>query len=287
MTEKDIATPGPLMKGKKGLVMGVANDRSIAWGIARILAGQGAELAFTYQGDAFGRRAVPLAESVGATIIESCDVEDLETVDNVFKVIGDKWGSLDFVVHALAFSDRNELKGRYADTTRENFLQTMVISCFSFTEICKRASDLMNEGGSLLTLSYGGASRVVPCYNVMGVAKAALEASVRYLAVDFGPRGIRVNALSPGPMRTLAGAGISDARSIFNFQKAHSPLKRTPHLDEVGGAALYLLSDMSGAVTGEVHFADCGYNVVSTPELDALKVYDDVLDSDKQSEAAE
>ncbi len=287
MTEKDIASPAPLMEGKKGLVMGVANDRSIAWGIARVLAGQGAELAFTYQGDAFGRRAIPLAESTGAKIIESCDVEDLASVDNVFKVIGDKWGSLDFVVHALAFSDRNELKGRYADTSRENFLQTMVISCFSFTEICKRASDLMNDGGSLLTLSYGGASRVVPCYNVMGVAKAALEASVRYLAVDFGPRGIRVNALSPGPMRTLAGAGISDARSIFNFQKAHSPLKRTPYLDEVGGAALYLLSDLSGAVTGEVHFADCGYNVVSTPELDALKVYEDVLDTDKHSEAAE
>ena len=287
MTEKDIASPGPLMEGKKGLVMGVANDRSIAWGIARVLAGQGADLAFTYQGDAFGRRAIPLAESTGAQIIESCDVEDLDSVDNVFKVIGDKWGSLDFVVHALAFSDRNELKGRYADTSRENFLQTMVISCFSFTEICKRASDLMGEGGSLLTLSYGGASRVVPCYNVMGVAKAALETSVKYLAVDFGPRGIRVNALSPGPMRTLAGAGISDARSIFNFQKAHSPLKRTPYLDEVGGAALYLLSDLSGAVTGEVHFADCGYNVVSTPELDALKVYEDVLDTSKHSEAAE
>lgn len=287
MTDKDIASPGPLMAGKKGLVMGVANDRSIAWGIARVLAGQGAELAFTYQGDAFGRRAVPLAESVGASIIESCDVEDLDSVDNVFKVIEEKWGSLDFVVHALAFSDRNELKGRYADTTRENFTRTMIISCFSFTEISKRAAALMNDGGSLLTLSYGGASRVVPCYNVMGVAKAALEASVRYLAVDFGARGIRVNALSPGPMRTLAGAGISDARSIFNFQKAHSPMKRTPHLDEVGGAALYLLSDMSGAVTGEVHYADCGYNVISTPELEALKVYEDVVIPDEQSEAAE
>lgn len=275
------------MEGKKGLVMGVANDRSIAWGIARVLAGQGAKLAFTYQGESFGRRAIPLAESVGSEIIESCDVEDLDSVDNVFKVIGDKWGSLDFVVHALAFSDRNELKGRYADTSRKNFLQTMVISCFSFTEVCKRASDLMNDGGSLLTLTYGGASRVVPCYNVMGVAKAALEASVRYLAVDFGPRGIRVNALSPGPMRTLAGAGIADARTIFNYQKAHSPLKRTPYLDEVGGAALYLLSDLSGAVTGEVHYADCGYNIVSTPELEALKVYEDVLIPEEQSEAAE
>jgi enoyl-[acyl-carrier protein] reductase I len=287
MTERNVAQPGPLMAGKKGLVMGVANDRSIAWGIARVLAGQGAELAFTYQGDAFGRRAVPLAESVGATIIESCDVEDLVSVDNIFKVIGDKWGSLDFVVHALAFSDRNELKGRYADTSRENFTRTMIISCFSFTEISKRAARLMKDGGSLLTLSYGGASRVVPCYNVMGVAKAALEASVRYLAVDFGPMGIRVNALSPGPMRTLAGAGISDARSIFNFQKAHSPLKRTPHLDEVGGAALYLLSELSGAVTGEIHYADCGYNIVSTPELEALKVYDDVLAHGDQKEAAE
>lgn len=275
------------MEGKKGLVMGVANDRSIAWGIARVLAGQGAELAFTYQGDAFGRRAIPLAESVNSPIIESCDVEDLESVENVFKVIGDTWGELDFVVHALAFSDRNELKGRYADTSRANFLQTMVISCFSFTEVCKRASDLMNNGGTMLTLSYGGASRVVPCYNVMGVAKAALEASVRYLAVDFGKRGIRVNALSPGPMRTLAGAGISDARSIFNYQKAHSPLKRTPHLDEVGGAALYLLSDLSGAVTGEVHYADCGYNIVSTPELEALKVYEDVPIPQSPSKAAE
>lgn len=287
MTEKDIASPGPIMAGKKGLVMGVANDRSLAWGIARVLAGQGAELAFTYQGDAFGRRAVPLAESVGATIIESCDVEDIETVDNVFKVIEDKWGSLDFVVHALAFSDRNELKGRYADTSRANFTQTMIISCFSFTEISKRAAALMKDGGSLLTLSYGGAERVVPCYNVMGVAKAALEASVRYLAVDLGAQGIRVNALSPGPMRTLAGAGISDARSIFNFQKAHSPLKRTPYLDEVGGAALYLLSDLAGAVTGEVHYADCGYNVVSTPELEALKVYEDVVIPGAQNEAAE
>jgi enoyl-[acyl-carrier protein] reductase I len=287
MTVKDVASPGALMEGKKGLVMGVANDRSIAWGIARVLAGQGAKLAFTYQGESFGRRAIPLAESVGSEIIESCDVEDLDSVDNVFKVIGDKWGSLDFVVHALAFSDRNELKGRYADTSRKNFLQTMVISCFSFTEVCKRASDLMNDGGSLLTLTYGGASRVVPCYNVMGVAKAALEASVRYLAVDFGPRGIRVNALSPGPMRTLAGAGIADARTIFNYQKAHSPLKRTPYLDEVGGAALYLLSDLSGAVTGEVHYADCGYNIVSTPELEALKVYEDVLIPEEQSEAAE
>ena len=195
----------------------------------------------------------------------------------MFKAIEKKWGRLDFVVHALAFSDRHELRGLYAETSRDNFVRTMVISCFSFTEVCKRAAALMDQGGSLLTLSYGGASRVLPCYNVMGVAKAALEASVRYLAADYGDRGIRVNALSPGPMRTLAGAGVSDARSIFNFQKAHAPMRRTPHLDEVGGAALYLLSDLSGAVTGEVHFADCGYNIVSTPQLDALKVYEEVI----------
>jgi enoyl-[acyl-carrier protein] reductase I len=275
------------MQGKKGLIMGVANDRSIAWGIAKTLAAQGAELAFTYQGDAFGRRAIPLAESVNSPIIENCDVEDLASVDNLFKVIEDKWGSLDFVVHALAFSDRAELSGRYSDTSRDNFVQTMVISCFSFTEISKRASALMTDGGSLLTLSFGGATRVVPCYNVMGVAKAALEASMRYLAVDFGAQGIRVNALSPGPMRTLAGAAISDARSIFNFQKEHSPLKRTPHLDEVGGSALYLLSDLSGGVTGEVHYVDCGYNIVSTPELNALKVYESVEIPGDPSKAAE
>jgi enoyl-[acyl-carrier protein] reductase I len=291
MTAKDVATPGPMMAGKKGLIMGVANDRSIAWGIARVLAGHGAKLAFTYQGESFGRRAVPLAESVGAEIIESCDVEDIKSVDNVFQVIGEKWGSIDFVVHALAFSDRNELRGLYADTSRENFIQTMVISCFSFTEVCARAAVLMEDGGSLLTLTYGGSNRVLPCYNVMGVAKAALEASVRYLAADFGDRGIRVNALSPGPMRTLAGAGISDARSIFNFQKAHAPLRRTPHLDEVGGAALYLLSDLSGAVTGEVHYADCGYNIISTPRLDALKVYEEAYSGNPpvnpEAEAAE
>jgi enoyl-[acyl-carrier protein] reductase I len=259
------------MAGKKGLVLGVANDRSIAWGIARVLAGQGAELAFTYQGDAFGRRAVPLAESVGAEIIESCDVEDFDSVKRVFDIIGEKWGKLDFVVHALAFSDRNELKGRYCDTSRANFLHTMEISCFSFTEICRLAADLMPDGGSLLTLTYGGSNKVVPCYNVMGVAKAALEASVRYLASDLGPAGIRVNALSAGPMRTLAGAGISDARVLFHYQQENSPMHRTPTLDEVGGAGLYLLSDLSGAVTGEVHFVDCGYSTIFMPNLQSLK----------------
>ena len=271
MTSIDIAKPGPLMAGKRGLIMGVANDRSIAWGIARVLAGQGAKMAFTYQGDAFGRRAVPLAKSLNSEIIEPCDVNDLASVDQVFAKIKKTWGGLDFLVHALAFSDRKELGGRYSDTTRENFTNTMVISCFSFTEIAKRAAPLMTKGGSMITLTYGGATRVVPSYNIMGVAKAALEASVRYLAADFGPQGIRVNALSAGPMRTLAGAAISDARVIFNYQAAHSPMRRTPHLDEVGGSALYLLSDLAGAVTGEVHFVDCGYNVVSMPTLEALK----------------
>ena len=271
MSAIDFAKPGPLMAGKRGLIMGVANDRSIAWGIARVLAGQGAQLAFTYQGDAFGRRAMPLAQSVGADIILPCDVIDLASVDSVFDEIKAKWGRLDFVVHALAFSDRRELAGRYADTTRENFTNTMVISCFSFTEIAKRAAELMPDGGSLLTLTYGGATRWVPSYNVMGVAKAALEASVRYLANDLGPKGVRVNALSAGPMRTLAGSGVSDARCIFNYQRDHSPLRRTPSLDEVGGAGLYLLSDLSGAVTGEVHFVDCGYNITSMPTLEALK----------------
>jgi enoyl-[acyl-carrier protein] reductase I len=274
MTDIDIAKPGPIMAGKRGLVMGVANDRSIAWGIARVLHGQGAELAFTYQGGAFGRRAVPLAQSIGSKIIEECNVLDLESVDRVFDRIKTEWGGLDFVVHALAYSDPKELSGRYADTTRENFINSMVISCFSFTEIAKRASALMPNGGSLITLSYGGATRWVPSYNVMGVAKAALEASVRYLAADLGPQGIRVNALSAGPMRTLSGAGVSDARVIFNFQRDNSPLQRTPTLDEVAGSALYLLSPLSGAVTGEVHFVDCGYNTVSMPSLQSLKEQD-------------
>lgn len=274
MTDIDIAKPGPIMAGKRGLIMGVANDRSIAWGIARVLHGQGAELAFTYQGGAFGRRAMPLAQSIGSKIIEECNVLDLESVDRVFNRIKEEWGSIDFVVHALAYSDPKELAGRYADTTRENFINSMVISCFSFTEIAKRAAALMPNGGSLITLSYGGATRWVPSYNVMGVAKAALEASVRYLAADLGPQGVRVNALSAGPMRTLSGAGVSDARVIFNFQRDNSPLQRTPTLDEVAGSALYLLSPLSGAVTGEVHFVDCGYNTVSMPSLQSLKEQD-------------
>jgi enoyl-[acyl-carrier protein] reductase I len=251
-----------------------------------VLHGQGAELAFSYQGGAFGRRAVPLAQSIGSKIIVEADVEDLDSVKRVFEAIRKEWGSLDFVVHALAFSDRNELKGRYCDTTRKNFEHTMVISCFSFTEICKLAANMMPNGGSLLTLTYGGATRVVPCYNVMGVAKAALEASVRYLASDFGPQGIRVNALSAGPMRTLAGAGISDARTLFHFQQKNAPMRRSPTLDEVGGAALYLLSDLSGAVTGEVHFVDCGYSTIAMPNMNTLKAFEQVDETEVPVEKA-
>src|SRR5215468_8234010 len=247
-----------LMEGKRGLIMGVANDHSIAWGIAKTLAAHGAQLAFTFQGEALGRRVQPLARSVGSDVVLPCDVEDIASVDSVFATIGKQWGSLDFLVHAIAFSDKNELKGRYADTTRENFLRTMVISCFAFTEAAKRAADLMPSGGAMVTLTYNGGGRAMPNYNVMGVAKAALEASVRYLAVDFGGRGIRVNAISAGPIRTLAGAGINDARFMFAYQQQHSPLRRGVTLDELGGAGLYLLSDLSTGVTGEVHFVDSG-----------------------------
>src|ERR1700676_3298177 len=254
-----------LMKGKRGLVMGVANDHSIAWGIAKTLAGHGAELAFTYQGDALGKRVKPLALSVGADFMLPCDVEDIASVDATFAALKDKWGSIDFLVHAIGYSDKNELKGRYADTSRENFVRTMVISCFSFTEVARRAAALMRSGGSMLTLTYGGSTRVMPNYNVMGVAKAALEASVRYLAADFGPAGIRINALSAGPVRTLAGSGVGDARAMFAFQQRHSPLGRGVTLDELGGSALYLLSHLSGGVTGETHFVDSGYNIISMP----------------------
>jgi enoyl-[acyl-carrier protein] reductase I len=264
-----------LMQGKRGLIMGVANDHSIAWGIAKTLAAQGAELAFTYQGEALGKRVKPLALSLKAELVLPCDVESLDSVDQVFETLRQKWDGLDFLVHAIAFSDKNELKGRYADTTRENFSRTMLISCFSFTELAKRAAALMPaSGGSMITLTYGGSTRVMPNYNVMGVAKAALEASVRYLASDFGPRGIRVNAISAGPIRTLAGAGISDARQMFNFQQRHAPLKRTVTIEEVGGSALYLLSDLSSGVTGDIHFVDSGYNIISMPQPDALKAVD-------------
>jgi len=260
-----------LMKGKRGLVMGVANDHSIAWGIAKTLAAHGAVLAFTYQGDALGRRVKPLAQSVGADFVLPCDVEDIASVDAAFAALKDKWGSIDFVVHAIAYSDKNELKGRYADTSRENFIRTMMISCFSFTEIARRAADLMPNGGAMVTLTYNGGSRTMPNYNAMGVAKAALEASVRYLAVDFGASGIRVNAISAGPIRTLAGAGITDARFMFAFQQRHSPLHRGVTLEELGGAGLYLLSDLSTGVTGEIHFVDCGYNIIAMPHPDALR----------------
>jgi enoyl-[acyl-carrier protein] reductase I len=258
------------MSGKRGLVMGVANDHSIAWGIARMLAREGASLAFTYQGDALGRRVKPLAESVGSTLVLPCDVEQIDTVDTVFSTLAEKWGSLDFLVHAIAFSDKNELKGRYADTSRENFIRTMLISCFSFTEVAKRAAALMPAGGAMLTLTYNGGQRAMPNYNVMGVAKAALEASVRYLAVDFGPSAIRVNAISAGPIRTLAGAGIGEARQMFAFQQRHSPLRRGVTLDEIGGAAVYLLSDLSSGVTGNIEFVDSGYNIITMPQPSAL-----------------
>jgi enoyl-[acyl-carrier protein] reductase I len=261
-----------LMKGKRGLVMGIANDHPIAWGIAKTLAAQGAEMAFTFQGEALGKRVKPLAQSLGVDLVLPCDVENIESVDSLFATLREKWGGLDFLVHAIAFSDKNELKGRYADTTRDNFSRTMLISCFSFTELAKRAAELMPEtGGSMITLTFGGSVRVMPNYNVMGVAKAALEASVRYLASDFGGQGIRINAISAGPVRTLAGSGIGDARAMFAFQQKHSPLGRGVTLDELGGSALYLLSDLSGGVTGEIHYVDSGYNVISMPRPEELK----------------
>ena len=232
-----------LMKGKRGLIMGVANDHSIAWGIAKALAAQGAELAFTFQGDALGKRVKPLAQSLGVELVLPCDVENLASVDSVFETLRTKWGRWIFWSMPSAFSDKNELKGRYADTTPREFLRTMLISCFSFTELARRAADTdAGSGGAMITLTFGGSTRVMPNYNVMGVAKAALEASVRYLAADFGPRGIRVNAISAGPIRTLAGSGIGDARAMFAFQQKHSPLGRGVTLDELGGSALYLLS---------------------------------------------
>ena len=257
-----------LMAGKRGLVMGVANDRSIAWGIARCLGREGAELAFTYQNETFLKRVAPLAEQIGSTIVLPCDVADKQSVDDVFAALGEAWGSFDFVVHAIAYSDKEELKGQYLNTTPENFKQTMDISCFSFTAVVKRAAPMINRGGSLLTLTYAGAERVMPQYNVMGVAKAALEASVRYLAADLGRDGIRVNALSAGPMRTLAGSGISSARYIYKWSQDNAPLRRSVELDEVGNSAVYLLSGLSGAVTGEIHHVDCGYNIVGMKAID-------------------
>jgi enoyl-[acyl-carrier protein] reductase I len=261
-----------LMKGKRGLIMGIANDHSIAWGIAKTLAAQGAEMAFTFQGEALGKRVKPLAQSLGVELVLPCDVEDLASVDSIFSALREKWGHLDFLVHAIGAADKNALRGRYADTSRDHFLRAMVISCFSFTEIVKRAAEMMPEtGGSIITLTFGGSTRVMPNYNVMGVAKAALEASVRYLAADFGLRGIRVNAISAGPVRTLAGSGIGDARAMFAFQQRHSALGRGVTLDELGGSALYLLSELSGGVTGEIHYVDSGYNVILMPRPEELK----------------
>src|SRR4051812_9830650 len=273
-----------LMQGKRGLIMGVANDHSIAWGIAKALAAQGATLAFTYQGEALGKRVKPIAESLGSKLVLPCDVEDISTVDALFSEIEKQWGKMDFLVHAIGFSDKNELKGRYADTSRDNFSRTMVISCFSFTEAAKRAAKLMPNGGSMITLTFSGGERTMPNYNVMGLAKAALEASVRYLAVDYGRERIRVNAISAGPIRTLAGAGIGDARAMFSFQQRHSPLGRGVSLEDLGGSALYLLSDLSSGVTGEIHFVDSGYNIISMPHPDALKVQDAAEESAERAQ---
>jgi enoyl-[acyl-carrier protein] reductase I len=260
-----------LASGKRALVMGVANEKSIAWGVAETLARHGVQLAFTYQGEAMEKRVRPLAESVGASLVLPCDVEDLNSVDSAFDAVKAEWGGLDMLVHAIAFSDKNELKGRYADTSRENFVRSMVISCFSFTEVAKRAGALMGPGGAMVTLTFAGSNRVAPNYNVMGVAKAALEASVRYLAQDFGPEGIRVNAISAGPVRTLAGAGITDARAMFAYQTRNAPLRRPVTLQELGGAALYLLTDLSGGVTGEVHMVDGGYSTLLMPRVEDLR----------------
>jgi enoyl-[acyl-carrier protein] reductase I len=259
----------PLMAGKKGLVMGVANERSLAWGIAKALHEHGAALAFTYQGEALGRRVRPLAESLGSDFVMAADVADEGSLDAVFAALARRWERLDFLVHAIAFSDKDQLKGRYIDTTRENFLRTLEISCFSFTDVCRRAAPLMRAGGSLLTLTYAGAERVMPHYNVMGVAKAALEASVKYLAVDLGRNNIRVNAISAGPIKTLAASGIGDFRYILKWNQLNSPLRRNVTIEDVGGAGVYLLSDLSAGVSGEIHHVDCGYHVVGMKAVDA------------------
>jgi enoyl-[acyl-carrier protein] reductase I len=259
----------PLMQGKRGLVMGVANERSIAWGISKALHAHGAELAFTFQGDALKKRVVPLAESVESDVVLPCDVTDTASMDAVFADLEQRWGKLDFLVHAIAYSDKEELKGGYIDTSPENFQQTLNISCYSFTALCQRARKLMTDGGSLITLTYFGAERVMPHYNVMGIAKAALETSVRYLAEDLGKENIRVNALSAGPMKTLAASGIGDFRYILKWNEYNSPLRRNVTMDDIGGAGLYLLSDLSSGVTGETHHVDCGYNIVGMKAVDA------------------
>ena len=264
-----MSNPAALMEGKKGLIMGVANDRSLAWGIARAAAAHGAQLAFTYQGDILAKRVRPLVDTVGASLVLPCNVADPASLESAFKAIADEWGGLDFVVHAIAFSDKQELTGRYVDTSPENFARTLDISCYSFTAVCRCAEPLMANGGSLLTLTYYGAEKVVPHYNVMGVAKAALEASVRYLATDLGDQNIRVNAISAGPIKTLAASGIGDFRYILKWNEYNSPLKRNVTTDDVGGAAVYLLSDLGRGVTGEVHHVDGGYHIVGMKAVDA------------------
>jgi len=259
----------PLMAGKKGLIMGVANNRSIAWGIARVVREHGAEVAFPYQGEVLHKRVKPLAESLDCGIVLPCDVTDMASLDAVFDTLRERWGRLDFVVHAIAYSDKEQLKGKYIDTTADNFAKTLNISCYSFTAVCQRAAPLMSEGGSVVTLTYVGSRRVMPHYNVMGVAKAALEASVRYLAEDLGRQNIRVNAISAGPMKTLAASGIGDFRYILRWNEYNSPLRRNVTLDDIGGAGMYLLSDLSTGVTGETHYVDCGYHIVGMKAVDA------------------
>ncbi|MBL0848788.1 MAG: enoyl-[acyl-carrier-protein] reductase FabI [Candidatus Liberibacter ctenarytainae] len=254
-----------LLKGKRGLIMGIANNHSIAWGIAKSLHSAGAKLAFSYQGEAIGKRLKPLALELDSDFIVPCDVEDSTSIESLFAKIKEQWGSIDFIVHSIGFSDKNELKGPYANTSRSNFIRTMLISCFSFTEVVKHAAELMVNGGSVITLTYHGSRKVVPNYNAMGVAKAALEASVIYLAADYGPQNIRINAISSGPVRTLAGASISNGRDISSWSKANSPLRRTVSLQDIGNSALYLISNMSNGVTGEIHYVDCGYNITSMP----------------------
>ena len=271
-----MSVPGPLMAGKRGLIMGVANNRSIAWGIAKALHTHGAELAFSYQGDALKKRVVPLAEELGSSIVVECDVSDMASLDATFETLGSHWDRLDFVVHAIAFADKDELTGRYVDTSPENFNTSLFISCYSFTAIAQRAEKMMPDGGALLTLTYYGAEKVMPHYNVMGVAKSALEASVRYLASDLGKTGIRVNAISAGPIKTLAASGIGDFRYILKWNEYNSPLRRTVTTDEVGNAGLYLLSDLGAAVTGEILHVDAGYHVVGmkneeAPDISVVK----------------
>ena len=261
---------GELMKGKRGLVMGVANDRSIAWGIAKALADQGAELAFSYQGEAFGKRVEPLAASLGSDFLMDVDVLDDESLGRAFDQIGARWGSMDFLVHAIAFSDKNELTGRFVNTTRDNFKNSLTISCYSLIDLARRAQPLMTNGGSIITLTYGGSNRVTPFYNVMGVAKAALESSVRYLANDLGPDGIRVNAISPGPMKTLAGAAIGGARKTYRHTEANAPLRANATLEAIGGTAVWLCSDWGACTTGEIVMVDGGYHVLGMPQTENL-----------------